>query len=72
MSSETRRVPNKRRFDPAELMVGGDHFSDGSRRFSVGTFNSMFTFDDCFGWLLCESLSPSGCKTSGWDLLKFE
>lgn len=42
MSSETRRVPNKRRFDPAELMVGGDHPTDGSRRFSVGTFNSMY------------------------------
>lgn len=65
MSSETRRVPNKRRFDPAKLRVGGDRSTDGSRRFSVGTFNSIyvlfyerFAFDDCFGWLLCESLSP--------------
>ena len=51
MSSETRRVPNKRRFDPAELMVGGDHFSDGIEALA-GTFNityvlfgEFFTFD---------------------------
>lgn len=79
MSSETRRVPNKRRFDPAELMVGTIPLMDRgdfrlehsiSLMFFFGNFSLLI--DGCFGWLFCESLSPSGCKTSGWDLLKFE
>ena len=66
MSSETRRVSNKRLFDPAELVIGGDRPTDG------GDLGWKIPFHECVLGSCFESFSPSGCKTSAWDLLNFD